>query len=120
MGWGPRWLVKSGQFAQSGQSGLGRVSSRPTEQPGGRADGQTGDTGGCHCQCNRSWWAEGERSNTDKAGGQVMVSDRECGKAPKILGVPVNLPAETLEKGNATSLARKTCCVGSGRSVGRS
>lgn len=60
-----------------------------------------------------------------------MVSDRDsrtewcewgggAARLPRSLGVPVNLPAETLEKGNATSLARKTCRVGSGRSVGRS
>ena len=64
----------------------------------------------------------GAANDTDRQMVQNRLSDRQSdtqpdksvrwrGRAPKILGGPVNLPAETLEKGNATSLARNVLCT---------
>lgn len=109
MGWGgPRWLIQVRSVCQSGQSGLGLVSSRPTEQPGGKGR----RAGGRH-----KWMpppnatAPGGLREREGRGEQVTLTGRWCGldtqsdrqpaqretvrrrgRAPKILGDPVNLP----------------------------
>lgn len=73
MGWGARWLVKSGQSAS--QASQVRGSSRLVQQ-NSPAGGQTGDTSGCHCQCNRGWWAErGEGKGSEQ---QVTLTGRQA------------------------------------------
>lgn len=103
VGWGSRWLVKSGQFAS--QASQVRGSSRLVQQ-NSPAGGQTGDTSGCHCQCNRGWWAEreergkGARSKVTLTGRQAEIVRTDSRKGryegaaglPRSLEDPVNLP----------------------------